>query len=128
VTSESERDFYRERATIRASESKRAKFKTALDFFTRLRIFLWNLAISRARFTYERARKRLVSRLRVYWEALYMFSYVVGTDMLLVSVVRYICVVAAGVHAGSNDWHYAQLLPALCARHTVTCVSLITNL
>jgi len=31
-TSESERDFTRERATIHMSKSKRAKFKTALDF------------------------------------------------------------------------------------------------
>ena len=31
-TSESERDFSRERATIHTSESKRAKFKTARDF------------------------------------------------------------------------------------------------
>ena len=31
-TSESERDFSRERATIHMSESKRVKFKTARDF------------------------------------------------------------------------------------------------
>jgi len=91
-----------ERQYVRASRSER-NLKRHLIFSRDLEFFLWNLAISRARFTYERARKRLVSRLRVYWEALYMFSYVVGTDMLLVSVVRYICVVAAGVHAGSND-------------------------